>query len=49
MIPVVEQGDVPLPAKLLQKAHERTGAFGKLEAEQTFIGQAVGAPAHQVP
>src|SRR4029453_15085548 len=44
VISVVEQADVPASAKLLEKRHERAGAFGKLEPAQPFVYN-FGAPA----
>src|SRR5687768_3727152 len=37
VVAVVEQADVPAAAKLLQKLHQRTGPFRKLEPAESLV------------
>src|SRR3546814_7022562 len=42
LIAIMEQADVPVGIHGTQKAHQRPGAFGKLEAEQHFVFGQIG-------
>src|SRR5690606_2206862 len=49
VVPVMEQADVPARADGVQEIEQRTGTFGKLEAEQPLVLDDAPAAADHVP